>query len=373
MSTSHSMSRAASRCNLAALGVPGPVWAVTAIVREPNRWGRGSGAVRRTSAWVLTAAAALLAVGSGGLFALRFLPADALPVRPDTVAMAAAFTDFAAPGFFASTVLAGTALLLRQRRPQAALAVLCAVATVVQVAALAPRWVAAPVPATSGSFTVLALNSRLGYADPAEVARTAAAADVVVLTEVTRPQARALEVTGFSQQFPHRSEGRLPAAGAAGTAVFSRFPITRTERLAPDLNHQNWVCTVTVPGVGPVQVVAVHPARPYRGGSRWLPEQRILQDTLPTSGLRVLVGDFNAVASHPTQRALRDAGWRTAVDQTGAGWAPTYPADSGRLPALIDIDHAYVSDGLQATALRRVEVSGTDHLGLLVTVGVKPA
>ena len=111
-------------------------------------------------------------------------------------------------------------------------------------------------------------------------------------------------------------------------------------------------------------------ARPYRGADRWLREQRALQAALPTSGPRVVVGDFNAVASHPTQRALRRDGWASAVEQTGSGWVPTYPAGDPRVPPLIDIDHVYVSSGVHATGLRTVRVPGADHLGLLATLVV---
>jgi endonuclease/exonuclease/phosphatase (EEP) superfamily protein YafD len=37
---------------------------------------------------------------------------------------------------------------------------------------------------------------------------------------------------------------------------------------------------------------------------------------------------------------------------------------------MIDIDHVFVTDGLQAVSARSVAVPGTDHLGLLVTVAV---
>ena len=318
-----------------------------------------------------TAAAAILATGSGVLSALRLVPARGLPARSDTVAMLSAFTDYAAPGFALATVSALTGLALRGGRLRSVLAVGCLTATALQVVVLAPRWGPAPTLPHRASFTVLALNSRLGHADPAALVEAASGADVVVLTEVNARQVHALDQLGFAERFPHRSAGPLPAEGGAGTAVFSTFRITSTRQLSPEIKNQSWTTTLDVPGASePVTVVAVHPARPYRGQHRWLHEQDALRAALPTTGPRLLAGDFNAVASHPTQRALVRDGWTSAVDQTGSGWVPTYPADSSRLPPLLDIDHVYVSAGLQATSLRTVRVTGTDHLGLLATIDV---
>ena len=333
-------------------------------VSRPVRWRR----LRARTGWTLTAVAALLAVGSALMFALRFVSPDALPLAPDTVAMVAAFSDFAVAGFALALLLAAVATLVRFRRGQIAVAALCAAAMAVSIAPLVPRWTRDAAVTSSTSFTLLALNSWKGGADPVELTAAARSADVVVLTETTERQIRALTVAGFTDRFTHRVPARLPERGAAGTAVFSRFPITGGRRLSPRLHLQNWVCSVAVPGLGPVEIVAVHPTRPSVGETGWLPEQRELQARLPESGLRLIAGDFNAVASHPTLRALTDSGWTSSVDQAGAGWVPTFPANSAESPPLIDIDHVYAAPGLHATQVNSVPISGTDHLGLLVVL-----
>ncbi|MGI3785892.1 MAG: endonuclease/exonuclease/phosphatase family protein [Janthinobacterium lividum] len=313
--------------------------------------------------------ATLLLVASTAVLASRYVPYGVLPVSDDTWAMVTAFTDLAAVGHVLALGAAVAAVVVRRRPTRVVLAGLCVTAAVAQVVLLAPRWVADPAPASATTFTVLSLNARLGQADPAALEEAARTADVVVLTETTAPQVRALDAVGFAERFPHRDTGRLPSGGAGGTAVLSRFPVTRTRQLSAKLANQSWVCSVDVPGLThALTVVAVHPGRPRPGGSSWLGEQEDLRAALPTSGPRVLAGDFNAVASHPTQRALVRDGWASAVDQAGAGWVPTYPADSARVPPMIDIDHVYVADGLRATSARSVTVPGTDHLGLLVTV-----
>lgn len=327
-------------------------------------------------ATALTVTSTVLAVASAGLLVSRYVPYRLVPVPTDTWAMATAFTDFAAPGSLLALGAAAGSLALgspaaRRRRTRLVLAAVCTALVAVQVPLLAPRWSAGTPPAAQRSVTVLALNSRLGQADPAALVAAARTADIVVLTETTAPQVRALDDAGFADRFPHRSTGPLPRRGAGGTAVFSRFGVTATEQLTPELANQSWVCAIDLPGPAPgLTVVAVHPGRPRPGGSSWLSEQEDLRAALPTSGPRLLAGDFNAVASHPTQRALVENGWASAVDQAGAGWVPTYPAGSSRVPPLIDIDHVYVTDALRATSARSVAVPGSDHLGLLVTVAV---
>ena len=353
---------------------PGPRSIGPGVRASGARWqppyprGVRTSRVRTGVAGAATVGAVGLAAASVVLGSLRLGWPAWWPVSSDTMAMVGAFTDFALPGSALSAALAATALATRPGRGRVVLAALCVGVTAVAAGTLAPRWEAEPAPTTGTRFTVLTLNVELGQADPAAVLEASASADVVALVEVTAPQVDALDRLGFADRFPYRTEGRLPSAGAAGTAVWSRFPITADRPLTPAIAHQTWVTTVAVPGAAaPVTVVAVHPARPYVGGDRWLREQDALRAALPTSGPRVLVGDFNAVASHPTLRALGRDGWTSAVEQTGAGWVPTYPA-RGLVPPLLDIDHVYVSAGVRATSLRAVPVAGTDHRGLLATL-----
>ncbi len=335
----------------------------------PARPARRSSA-RGPLAGLLEVGAGLLLTGSTALLAARYVPARVLPLASDTWAMVTAFTDLAAPVALVATATAAGSLALRRRRSRTVLVALCLASTGVQALLLAPRFVAADGPRTQGSVTVLALNARLGRADPVALTEQARTADVVVLTEATASLVHALGTTGLTSRLPYRNDGDLPTGGASGTAVLSRFPITSTDELSSDLGNQSWVCRVELGGGGPaLTVVAVHPTRPRPGGTRWLPEQTALQAALPRTGPRVLAGDFNAVSSHPTQRALVRDGWRSAVDESGAGWVPTYPAGS-RVPPVIDIDHVFVAGDLQATRARSVAVAGSDHLGLLVTVAV---
>ncbi len=55
-----------------------------------------------------------------------------------------------------------------------------------------------------------------------------------------------------------------------------------------------------------------------------------------------------------------------AHEQTGHGLSFSWPADRGLLPPLFRLDHALMSDGVTATALRDVAIPGSDHVGFVV-------
>ena len=285
--------------------------------------------------------------------------------------MATSFTDFGIVAYALSLVALGAAVLLRASRVGLIAGVLALGLTVLHGSWIVPWFVAdsaRPGP-TTPVFTILALNLRLGQADPAVVVGAANNADIVVLTEVTRSARRALLLAGLGDRFPHEREGRLPASGANGTTVFSRYPIIDTARLPAGIAHQNWLVRIDVPDTGPIEIAAVHPTRPFTGGTGWAEDQRLLHSALIRSRPDVVAGDFNAVDNHQPIRRLAADGFRSTTDSAGAGWQPTYPADRADLPPLAPIDHVLISPGLAATESHTVRVAGTDHLGVVATIG----
>jgi len=213
---------------------------------------------------------------------------------------------------------------------------------------------------------VLSQNMLFGGADPAEVVAAAQSADVLVVVEMTEPARSALAAAGIGERFSYQSGGPLPQSGAAGTRVYSRYPVQQAGPLDAGLGDHNWLTELEVPGLGALTVVAVHPARPVRGGSGWAAEQERVRTLVPHRRT-VVAGDFNAVDSHPGMRRFRRLGFRDSDELVGAGWQPTYPAQ-GRIPPLIGIDHILLSPDLTATASRTVRVRGTDHRGVVATV-----
>jgi endonuclease/exonuclease/phosphatase family metal-dependent hydrolase len=291
-------------------------------------------------------------------------------LAPDTWVMVTAFTDYGALAYAVAVVGLGTAALL-VRRPLRVAAVLVAVAlTALHLSWILPRYVADDRPAAGPEgVRVLAQNMLFGEADADQLVAAAREADVVVLTEITEPAARALDRAGIGGSQGYQAGGTLPAAGAAGTRVYSRFPLLVSRPLDPAGSHEHWVVTVDVPGVGPLTVVAVHPPRPVRGGDGWAAGQAHVRALVPHERT-VVAGDFNAVDSHPSLRRFRADGFRDSDELVGAGWQPTYPAQ-GRIPPLVAIDHVLVSPDLTATSFGTVQLAGTDHRGVTATVALR--
>lgn len=311
---------------------------------------------------------ALVAAGLAGLVpaaVLAFL--RLVPPADDATALAASFIPYGAvPGLVAVLSL-GVALLRARRR--AGLVAATLLALVVLAAHLtwqAPLFVPDGRQATGPGLTLLSLNTLAGRADPDQVVAAAADADVVVLVEMTSTAMTALDQRGWRQRFPYTAGASTPAV--TNTVVFSRYPLADSAQIGQG-SFDQWLTTVAVPELGPLRLAAVHPCNPYCGSGRWTDEHARLEQAIrPDLGGRLVVaGDFNAVADHGPMLRLHRLGLRSATDLLGAGWLPTYPANRA-VPPLLAIDHVLVSEQLTATAVRRVAVAGSDHLGLLTTV-----
>lgn len=331
------------------LPAPRPAWDTVA----PGRRGQAA----------LVAGGAVVAVPALVLTLMRVFP----PVG-DAAALVASFIPYAVPllGLALVCLLVG---LIRARRRQLLGGLVGVVAALLaaQLAWQLPYFVPDGVPVAFPTFALLSLNTFKGEADPDQVLAAAARADVVVLVETTPALVQALDQRGWRERFPFD-------AGASGgtlsnTAVFSRWPLSDSARVTGG-SFDQWLTTVDVPVVGPLRLLAVHPCNPYCGQDLWSSEHRDLlwvseqNRALPL----VVAGDFNAVPDHGPMQDLRRTGLRSAADLVGTGWGPTYPANR-LLPPLLAIDHVLLDPRLGATALERVPVAGTDHLGLLARVG----
>jgi endonuclease/exonuclease/phosphatase (EEP) superfamily protein YafD len=152
------------------------------------------------------------------------------------------------------------------------------------------------------------------------------------------------------------------------TLIYSRFPLTRTTPIVGS-TYQQWVTTVTVPGLGAVRLVAGHPCNPFCGSNRFRSDHQLLRAAADANlgGPLIVAGDLNAVDDHAPIRALHRDGLESVTDILGAGWLPTYPANLA-VPPLLPIDHVLVNHFLTATSVERVRIAGTDHLGLVAQI-----
>lgn len=321
----------------------------------------------RTAGVATVIGVAGLVVGAATTVA-RSVPVESVPARSDHWAIVTSFTDYGLLAYLLGLVGLLVAVGTRRSGLRVGALALTVVLSVVHLSWLVPLFTSDPrPPAAASAFRLLTLNLKYGGADAAEVVRAAADVDVVVLAEANEPAHDRLLTAGLRTRFPYERVGSLPMTGGAGTTVFSRFPITRTEPLPAVISHQNWDLTVDVAGLGPIHLVAAHPVRPHVGGDDWADDQARLRTSLPR-GPTVVAGDFNAVDNHLPVRRLAADGFRSTTDLAGAGWQPTYPADRRWLPPLVGIDHILLSPELTATTSRTVRIVGTDHLGVVATI-----
>jgi endonuclease/exonuclease/phosphatase (EEP) superfamily protein YafD len=290
-----------------------------------------------------------------------------VPPTDDATALAASFIAFGVIPY-AFALLCMLAALIRARR-RLALAILTGIVvllTALHLAWIGPLFVPDQRAARTEPFTVMTLNMFVGRADPAQVVDMAERADIVILVEVTPAALQALEAEAWYKRFPY-SIGHSER-GVGGTAVYSRFRLSRARLIGPT-EFQQWAVMVDVPGAGPVRLLAVHPCNPYCGGGRWHGDHQLIRNAAAEDQVTptIVAGDFNAVEDHGPMQQLHRLGLRSASDIVGSGWLPTFPAGR-RVPPLLPIDHVLVNDRLTATSVTTFAIDGTDHRGIITTL-----
>ena len=233
----------------------------------------------------------------------------------------------------------------------------------------APLFAPAAASASGPDVVVMTLNMRLGQADPQAVVAAVRrdAVRVLMLEELTPEARQALAAAGLDRALPHS----VVAAGdgASGVGLWSSYPL-RHRQIRNDFTFELVTARVAVPGMptGPT-AMATHMAGPFPRDENWhrdiarLPG--VLQ-ALPADAPVLVGGDFNSTLDVTQFRALLTGGYADAGSQAGAGFLPTYPADTW-YPPIIGIDHVLTRDAVGRSA-RTIEVPGSDHRGLVVHV-----
>jgi endonuclease/exonuclease/phosphatase (EEP) superfamily protein YafD len=289
--------------------------------------------------------------------------------------MATAFVPFALFGYAGAVV---GCWLLRRLRDEGGDARIATVALVVALAGLVLH-TALLVPSYAGShasgkpdLVVMTSNLRLGQADMGTVGRVALAqrVDVLVLEEVTAGEAASMQ--GLHGRF--RYSAGLPATGAFGTMVFSRYPLSAVERLP--VSKGTWQMRVAAPK--PFWLVAVHTAQPLTSAPTWRADHAALDAAV--HDLRapvVLAGDFNATLDHRPMRRLLDQGFSDAARQANSGWQPTWPGAGdadGALPfglRLMTLDHVMTTSQFSAISTTTYSIPRSDHRALVARLAVR--
>jgi endonuclease/exonuclease/phosphatase (EEP) superfamily protein YafD len=204
----------------------------------------------------------------------------------------------------------------------------------------------------------------------ADLARVVAQLDVDVLafTEYTPTHAGGLYVSPLGPEYPHRLEH--PESMAGGSALWSRRPLSEAD--PPPALYQSTAGTLDA-GAG-ITVYVVHPPNPLDHIRDWRDELDGLARLLPGEERpSIVIGDFNATFWHPPFRRLLAAGWRDAHVLAGRGFSASWPNHKRWLPAFLRLDHALVSESLIVTEAVDVDLPGSDHRGLVVSVTINRA
>jgi endonuclease/exonuclease/phosphatase (EEP) superfamily protein YafD len=188
-------------------------------------------------------------------------------------------------------------------------------------------------------------------------------ADVIVFSEYTPAHQAVLTASPLAARYPHRVErnGDEPT----GVAVWSRWPLSDSGILAT--YHSSHDVTVAGPD-GDLRLVAMHMATPFDDLDGWqsdLAIARMIGET--TDQPTLLVGDLNSSHWHPDFRQVLDAGFVDANAADGSGFSTSWPTNQS-VPAFVRLDHALTTGGLVSTGIDDIDVPGSDHRGLLVSV-----
>ena len=282
-------------------------------------------------------------------------------------------------GIGAMVALCLTPVVARRRPLRAVLGAAAALVLALHTTWQAPLFLGSA-PALDPGCRIPVMSQNFEYGQVASLAEIVAAEQVDVLVVVveargaTAAQARA-ELT---PQLPHAAG--VTAGRWNNAVVLSRFPVLASATSADA--RSSWA-RVQTPCLGAVDVLAIHPTPPY-AGTAWRRDFALIHDFVQDrvgAGLgdgtaRVIaMGDLNATLDHAPLRHLLEVGLRDAAEAVNAGWMPTYPAPGSTrrwglpVPPLVPIDRVLVGAGLAVGGIHTVQVTDSDHLGVVATVG----
>ncbi|MDR7273246.1 endonuclease/exonuclease/phosphatase family protein [Catenuloplanes atrovinosus] len=268
-----------------------------------------------------------------------------------------AFTPYVTGG---TLVVAALTLALR-RWWAAGLAVLAAVALTAMVL---PRALPDPDRGAGGgpALRVMATNVLGGGADLDALMELIRGhqVDVLAIQEFTPEVEAGLESRGLAAILPYRQLN--PIFSAAGSALYSRYPMTDAGVREHPSEFTQAYGTLTVPGAVPVVAESVHPMAPW--GAPVLDDWRVdLHNeprATPDGPPRILLGDFNSTLDHSPLRDLIASGYRDAADATGKGLTGTWPYDGSPIPP-VQLDHVLVDERIRVESMEILDLPGSDH------------
>ena len=180
-------------------------------------------------------------------------------------------------------------------------------------------------PAGGVELRVMSANLLLGSADPAAIVGAVRSGDVAVLAvqEFTPAARAALTGAGLDALLPYSS--LAAEAGASGSALYSRFPVTAAGSRRNGGGFLQAYAMVQPPGAGPMVVESAHPRAPSEIAilTYWHADLAAEPRADPAGPPRILLGDFNATLDHSSLQSLIAHGYRDAGNATGHGFRTT--------------------------------------------------
>jgi len=219
------------------------------------------------------------------------------------------------------------------------------------------------------TLRVLNVNALHGRADVAGLIAQISQLqlDVLAVQELTPALSQSLEDAGIARALPFSYLD--PQDSSAGIGLWSRWPLTP---LAPVPATVTAMPRAQLSLRSPVTITVVHPKAPLRlGRHAWRYDLNQLRETLAdTAGHQIVAGDFNASRDHRVFRKILAPRFADSLDVAKRRSWPgfTWPANR-KYPPLLRLDHILVSrTGLSVPEARTVEVTGTDHRGVLAVI-----
>ncbi|QKZ20044.1 endonuclease/exonuclease/phosphatase family protein [Streptomyces chartreusis] len=212
------------------------------------------------------------------------------------------------------------------------------------------------------SFRVLTSNVEFGQAADALAAAVRRAKPDIVFVQECDAGCDGKLRKELGGDYPHRAATVL--AGSKGSLVLSRFPLDAADDVPGTMAMPGAVADVRG---NAVRLQLAHPMPPLPGRTDvWRRELGELRDFAAEDHRTplVLAGDFNASQDHAAFRRILDTGMQDAARLDGHDRTPSWPART--TPTFgVQIDHVLLSEDFSASAVRFLDLAGTDHRALV--------
>ncbi len=201
--------------------------------------------------------------------------------------------------------------------------------------------------------------------------------DVMAFEEMTQPCIDHFEQAGVLARYPYRVHVNYPLSRVI---LLCRFPLeSRVEHV--DSVRQSIIVSQTNVNGFPLVVLMTHADRPNKGSGyreQVLLFQKVseLVQSINSDMVGIIfVGDLNTTAwSYPFRVLLKNSLLKNSL--VGFGLQPTYPAYVPRTQIpfpfpLLPIDHLLINNALFVSSRRTGPRVGSDHLPVIVEIGIK--